>query len=233
MNSDNNTQQKKQQFPSLRQTLIIALVVLAIGSYLFPLYANQPTVQDASLAEVVSAIETDAVEKITVRGDYLVATLKDGTKLGTRKESNISTVEALQILGAPSESLKTLPIVIENPDTGLSTLFSILLTFGPLLLIGYIFFRVFRQAQGGGGMFGMPGRVGRSNPRVVSGAAEKDKAIERPIVTFDDVAGAEQAKMELQEQYLRQLGSIDTADLSDIGEDTVNKNRLWHLRKQF
>lgn len=199
MNSDNNTQQKKQQFPPLRQTLIIALVILAISSYLFPIFANQPTVQDASLADVVSAIEVGAVETITVRGDYLVASLNDGTNLGTRKESNISTVEALQILGASSESLKTLPIVIENPDTGISTLFRLLLTFGPLLFIGYIFFRFFRQAQGGGGVLGLPGRVGRSNPRVVSGAAEKDQAIERPVVTFDDVAGAEQAKMELQE----------------------------------
>ena len=210
MNSDNNTKQEKQQFPPLRQTLIIALIIVAVGSYLYPLFANQPTVQDASLAEIVSVIETGTVETITVRGDFLVATLTDGVKLGARKESNISTVEALQILGASSESLKTLPIVIENPDAGFGTVFRLLLTFGPLLFIGYIFFRVFRQTQGGGGMLGLPGRVGKSNPRVISGAAEKDQAIERPVVTFDDVAGAEQAKMELQEviEFLKEASKF-------------------------
>ena len=43
------------------------------------------------------------------------------------------------------------------------------------------------------------GGMGRSNPRVVSGAAEKEQRAELPVVTFDDVAGAEQAKLELQE----------------------------------
>jgi cell division protease FtsH len=64
-------------------------------------------------------------------------------------------------------------------------------------LIGYIFYRVANQLPGGG--FNLPGRLGRSNPRVLSGTAKKDEKINLPNVTFDDVAGSEQAKLELQE----------------------------------
>jgi cell division protease FtsH len=50
--------------------------------------------------------------------------------------------------------------------------------------------------QGSGGMLG---RIGRSTPRVLSGAAAKDEKVKMPAVTFEDVAGAEQAKLELLE----------------------------------
>jgi len=199
MNPNDSPQQNKQQVPPLRQWLFIAVAVLAFAILPWALSTSQSTVEDVSLPEIISAIEAGEVETLTVRGDSLVATKTDGTSLGARKESNISAVEALQILGASPESLRMLPIVVKNPEAGLAGFFRILLSFAPLLFIGYIIFRVTRQMGGEGGMFNLPGRVGRSNPRVVSGAAEKDQKVELPVVTFDDVAGAEQAKLELRE----------------------------------
>jgi cell division protease FtsH len=70
-----------------------------------------------------------------------------------------------------------------------------LLTFAPLLFFGYIIFRFARQMQGGS----LLGGIGRSTPRVLSSAAAKDEKAQMPLVTFDDVAGAEEAKLELQE----------------------------------
>jgi cell division protease FtsH len=42
-------------------------------------------------------------------------------------------------------------------------------------------------------------RIGRSTPRILSKSAAKDESLKMPLVTFDDVAGAEQAKLELRE----------------------------------
>lgn len=196
MNPENSPQQKERQFPSLKRSLIIALIVLAIGAYTLPFTTNQANVQDVSLPEIVAVIEAGEIKTLTVQGDSLIATKTDGTRLNARKESNISTVEALQIFGLSPEALQTLPIQVRNPGLGVGSIFGVLLTFAPILFIGYILFRASRQMQGG---MGMLGRVGRSSPRVVSGAAEKDKATEHPVVTFEDVAGAEQAKLELRE----------------------------------
>ena len=200
MNPENDTREKKgQRIPSLKTSLIIAVIVLGTLAFFIPRLNSGPTVEEASLPDIVSAVEAGEIETLTVRGDALIATKTDGTNLSARKESNISTVEALQILGASPETLKTLPIVIEDPASGSVRAFSILISILPFLIIGFIFFRVFRQTQGGGGPFGMAGRVGRSNPRVVSANSDKNGNTERPLVTFDDVAGAEQAKLELQE----------------------------------
>jgi len=176
--------------------IVLAVIILATGSFfLLPLFNRAAAVQDVSLPDIVSAIEAGEVETLMVRGDSLLATKFDGTSLGSRKESNISTVEALQILGASPEALKTLPIKVENPSFGLGNLFGLLLTFVPFLFFGYIIFRFVRQMQGGG----LLGGIGRSTPRVLSSAAAKDQKMKMPAVTFDDVAGAEQAKLELQE----------------------------------
>jgi cell division protease FtsH len=201
VNPDNDTKGKNEQrFPSLRWSLIIAIAVLGTLALVLPQFNSGMTVEEASLPEIVSAVESGEIETLTVRGDSLTATMTDGTNLTARKESNISTVEALQILGASPESLKSLPIVIEDPASGSTRIFSVVISILPFLIIGFIFFRVFRQMQGGGGgPFGMPGRVGRSNPRVVSGKGDKNENTELTLVSFDDVAGAEQAKLELRE----------------------------------
>jgi cell division protease FtsH len=194
-----NDSRKEQQFPSLRQSIIIVLIIVGIGLFVYPLIATRPVPQDVPLPELVAAIEAGDIEALTVQGDSLTATKTDGTRLAARKEATISTVESLQILGVSPEALRTLPIIVENPAVGASNLFRFLFTVGPLLFIGFIFFRLFRQSQGGEGPFGLPGRVGRSNPRVVSGKGDKNENTELPLVSFDDVAGAEQAKLELRE----------------------------------
>ncbi len=201
MNPEDSPKRKEQQSSPLRRFIIITLAVAAIAAYLFSMNSANVDVQDATLPDIVSAVEAGEVETLTVRGDTLIAAKTDGSRLSTRKESNISTVEALQLLGVPAESLKALPIVVEEPGIGLGGAFTLLFTFAPLLLIGFIIFQVTRQMRGGGSAFGLPGNVGRSNPRVISrtAAGTKEEDIERPVVTFDDVAGAEQAKLELLE----------------------------------
>ncbi|MDX1670219.1 MAG: hypothetical protein R3194_12430, partial [Limnobacter sp.] len=197
MSSQNNPQQQEEHSSRLRRPIIGVVILLAMVAYFFvSLFNRTPAPEDVSLPTIVSAVEAGQVETLIVRGDTLVATKFDGTSLSSRKESNISTVEALQILGASPETLKTLPIKVEIPGFSFGNLFSLLLTFLPLLFVGYIFFRFYRQMQGGSDILG---RIGRSTPRISSGATAKDEKTKLPPVTFEDVAGAEQAKLELLE----------------------------------
>ncbi len=197
MNGNNKPDHDRRQMLSMRNWLaIVVLIVAVILPIVIISQSKQVDAGEASLPDIVSAIEAGEVETLTVQGDTLVATLSDGTNLSALKEANISTVEILQALGVSPEKLRDLPIVVKNPNRGPGSLLGMLLTFAPILLIGFLMFRVMRNMQGG--MMNMGG-MSRSNPRVVSGAAEKDQKAELPVVTFDDVAGAEQAKLELQE----------------------------------
>ena len=196
MNHNNNSERDNQQMPSLRNLIGFGALILAVIVPLVILSQRQQDIQEASLPDIVSALEAGEVQELAVQGDFLIATKTDGSVISARKEPNISAVEALQLLGTSPETLKELPMVVKNPNGGLGSMLGILLTFAPMLLIGFLMFRVMRNMQGG--MMNMGG-MGRSNPRVVSGAAEKEQKTELPMVTFDDVAGAEQAKLELLE----------------------------------
>jgi cell division protease FtsH len=175
------------------------VTLMALGLVMLSMFNVQAPAQAVSLPEIVSAIESNQVETLTVRGDSLVATTTDGDSLAARKEPNISAVEALQILGVSPDTFRDLSIVVEDPEGGLSRILGVLLTVAPMLLFGFIFYRISQIARGEGGLFNLPGRIGRSNPRVISAAAQKEGTVAAPLVTFEDVAGAEQAKLELQE----------------------------------
>ncbi len=199
MNPGNRPQGQEQQSSPLMRSVLLLVIILAVGALLFSLNGNSASVETVPLPEIIGAIESGEVDTLTVQGDLLVVAKTDGSTLGARKEPNISAVEALQILGVSPEALKTLPIVVEDPDSGFSRIFGVLLTLAPLLFFGYIFFRISRLAGGENSPFNLPNRIGRSNPRVISQAAQKEGTLALPVVTFEDVAGAEQAKLELQE----------------------------------
>jgi hypothetical protein len=74
----NNPQREEQRSSSLRRSIVMAVFILAMGSYfLLPLFIRTQTVQDVSLPDIVTAIEAGEVETLVVRGDSLVATKFD------------------------------------------------------------------------------------------------------------------------------------------------------------
>ncbi len=80
----------------------------------------------------------------------------------------------------------------KNPNPGTSLLSELLVGFGPtLLLFGVIYFIARRAMRSGGGGLGGLGNFGRSQARRVDP--------EKIRVTFDDVAGIDEAKAELAE----------------------------------
>jgi cell division protease FtsH len=161
------------------------------------LTGRQEQFEDTSLPELASAVEAGEVKSLVIQGDYLIAVRSSGTSLRARKETNASAFETLQWLGVSEEALKTTPMAIQNRAMVAGGVLALLLTFGPLVVAGYFLFRFSSRMRGG--TFNGRGDVGRSHPRVISAAAAKDEKEEGRCVTFEDVAGAEEAKLEFQE----------------------------------
>jgi cell division protease FtsH len=76
-------------------------------------------------------------------------------------------------------------------NQGRGTLLNLILGFGPVILLVALFVWMGRRAAGGGGQLGALGAFGRSRARRVEGTDTR--------VTFNDVAGIDEAKHELYE----------------------------------
>jgi cell division protease FtsH len=204
MNSEPQSNFKRWRTPTLFRWAVVILLVLNLGGLIYFYYNpreqqdNPPaaTRQVASLQRIAQAIQMGQIKSLRVQGDLLVATQTNNTTLTARKEEGVSSVQTLQLLGVPPETLANLPMTVEEaPDeSGFSPW---LLFLGFSILMAFLFFRGARQGQGSSGS-NLP-TLGKSNPRIISKATDKESKTDYPQVTFSDVAGAEHAKLELQE----------------------------------
>lgn len=159
--------------------------------------------EEISQQQFFALVKNNEVDLIELNGDRLEAFRADATgesvSVGaTTKDTQSSLEEVLDYNGLTNDDLAELNVEVQVQNLSLrNNVFSILFTIGPVLLLIWIFSRGFRQMQGGGGnsIFGF----GRSRAKNLSDA-------DRPTVTFDDVAGVDEAKMELAEvvQFLRE-----------------------------
>jgi cell division protease FtsH len=167
--------------------LIAGLIIALIIGIQFVMGQLNPSTDQITMAELAQKIEQGNVTRITERGDDLTVEMKDGSVLRTRKESSISLIQTLSLLGVPPETLTNVDIVItgQGPYAFLGTaLFTIL----PVVIIGWFAFSMLRSMRGGQDQ---AMNFGRTRAKVVN--------IDQPVVTFDDVAGMEESKQEVSE----------------------------------
>jgi len=157
--------------------IIIMIAALIFFSFFFPM-AKKPT--ETPLSEVIAMSQNEEIEKIVVDGDVLLITTTDGAELKTII-GNLS-LDGLQGLGLNLEG-----VVIDVKASGFDWS-GILLSFLPLLLLGALLFFLFRRAQGANSQ---AMSFGRSRARLFPANT--------PTVTFNDVAGVEEAKQEVRE----------------------------------
>ena len=111
-------------------------------------------------------------------------------KATTLFSTQVPTFWDNQALTAELE-VKGVEVNAKNPNPGTSVLTEVLLGFGPTLLLVGLFWFLMRRAQSGAGGLGGLGAFGRSQARRVDPTTIR--------VTFDDVAGIDEAKAELAE----------------------------------
>jgi cell division protease FtsH len=210
--------------PRYRTILIYLLIVVAIV-VLFVSIANGDSSQDISISTLIEDINNGDVKAITVDDDKLEITYKAESQGQKVTHVNSTADNIPQILidhGADPDQLQAIDFDYKTASNFLS-IFSILTALLPLILIiGFIYFMV-RQAQGSNNQ---AMQFGRSRARMFAG--------DHPTVTFDDVAGADEAKEELREivEFLKepdkfiQLGARIPKGVLLVGSPGTGKTLL-------
>jgi cell division protease FtsH len=180
---------------------IFFLVLLALNwlSVLVFQPAGQPRVTVPFSPYFLNQLEAGQVKSISAKSGAIDGTFKTQvhypeststptTLFATQVPSFWNTNELTTLLQS-----KGVEVNAKNPNTGTSLLAELLLGFGPTLLLFAVIYFIARRAMtaGGGGGLGGLGAFGRSQARRVDP--------EKIRVTFDDVAGIDEAKGELTE----------------------------------
>jgi len=164
---------------------IITLITL---SFIFSFFLGTPgEVQKISLSELAKKINAEEVSAITINGEVLDIELRDGAKATTKSEPGVGLTQTMTNLGVSESALRSVDINSESESGwqfwGVVAVQTIL----PILVLGFIFWLMFRQARSG---VNQAFSFGRSTVRLHMG---------REKVVFSDVAGLHEAKQELIE----------------------------------
>ena len=170
----------------LRNGFIYLLIVVAVIAIFYTLFPSVGGSDERSISEVIAMAKQRQIDTIEIRGDKLTAYTTRGETLTSRKEGGASLLELLTDAGV--DPYGSNPTVVVKGSSGLGSLFSILLNFLPLIFFGAVLLFIMRQAQGN---TNQTFSFGRSRARMLVGT--------QPSVSFADVAGADEAKEELEE----------------------------------
>jgi cell division protease FtsH len=180
-----------------RSSIIYLLLFIAIISMVVYNFQQQAQTQEVlTINQVAADIQAGDVEKIVEDDNQLQVVYSDGTERTSQKEANATLVEQLKDLGVTTEQLNpnNVKIVVKPPSAwlGIATALGYIL---PFIILAGVFWFVFRQAQGSNNA---ALSFGKSRARMFTG--------DQPTVTFQDVAGVEEAKEELREvvEFLRE-----------------------------
>lgn len=175
--------------------IVLAILVLFGSRFLLNRPADSADV--IGLNQVAQMVQDGTVNTITVQGESITIDPKNsGPVLRSRTESDESLFETLKALGVSTEQLEDVTIEVESAPNS-AAIFNWLIMLLPMVLIFGFFIFIMRQAGGGGQNRAM--QFGRSRARKLDTA-------DRPSITFEDVAGSDEAKQELQEvvEFLRE-----------------------------
>lgn len=181
--------------------LLLALTVDALVS--FEPVAPERQLQVPYSPLFLEQVEKGNVESISSKGSTVEGRLRAAIRYPADGEPSRSFETEVPSFADTEELARLLEsehvqVTARAPDTGPSLLASLLSGFLPLLLMVGLLVWLYRRAAGGPG--GPLGSLGRSRARRVEPADER--------VTFDDIAGIDEAKEELTEivDFLRHPG---------------------------
>jgi cell division protease FtsH len=194
-------QEPKGRPPHRRPGFLWFVVLLLAVNWVLVLASkpgSQPRVTVPFNPYFLEQVKGGTVKSITSKGNSIDGEFKSklryppGDKSAPETKLFATEVPTFWNNSALSASLQEKGVVInaKSPTSSQPLLVTLLLGFGPTLLLVGLFILLVRRAAGGGGM-GALGAFGRSQARRVDP--------DRIRVTFDDVAGIDEAKAELTE----------------------------------
>ncbi|KUK97867.1 MAG: ATP-dependent zinc metalloprotease FtsH [Anaerolineaceae bacterium 46_22] len=177
--------------------IYIMLFIAIIAMVFFTVNQQAAGVDEIPINQVATDLKAGKIDSIIEDDSFLEITYKNSDEIKTStKDPSSPLIEQLVELGVQPEDLSadkvSIDIKLPSPVLGIVSIASYILPF--LLFIGMLFF-IFRQAQGSNNA---AMSFGKSKARMFSG--------DHPTVTFEDVAGVDEAKEELQEvvEFLRE-----------------------------
>jgi cell division protease FtsH len=175
-----------------RRLLYLVCILLATGLLLRltgTLWGGAPgsAVATVPINEVAAGVRTGTIQTITVEENRLTYSGADGQRYAARKEPNTTVSQVLTDYGVTPEQLSRVSIVVQQPSE-LGNWAAGLLTIVPLLAFGAFMLFMLRRGQNGNNEVLS---FGKSRARMAT--------IDKPTVTFADVAGVDEATQELQE----------------------------------
>jgi cell division protease FtsH len=159
------------------------IILLLFGLIVFSFVGQNDKLTNVPVSEVISRANKGEIEKIVIKDNSLEVTNK-GEKTATQKSSK----EAGSSLYEQGLTNRNVTVEVQPQSTGTSFWLSLASGVIPVLLIAGVLFFMLRSAQGQGNQ---AMSFGKSKARLYGN--EKDK------VTFKDVAGSDEAKVDLQE----------------------------------
>ena len=167
------------------KNMALWLVITLMMILLYQLFSRPQTIQQKVVfSEFISAVETGQVLEVEIRGDNIHGKYLDGMTFSTYAPRDPDLIRTLRAKGVR---------ISVKPEEQSPWYFTILISWFPMLLLIGVWVVFMKQMQGGGRAMSF----GKSRARLLSENQTK--------ATFQDVAGIDEAKEELQEiiEFLR------------------------------
>ena len=167
----------------MSKNVILWIIIGLLLIVLFNLFqGTSPNKNNAkiSFSDFIAATESGTVSEVNISGNNVTGFLNDGRSFTTYAPNYPNLVDKLNEYGVK--------ISAEPSERSMHPLLSVLLSWFPMLLLIGVWIFFMRQMQSGGGK---AMGFGKSKAKLLNEAVGK--------VTFDDVAGIDEAKQELEE----------------------------------
>ena len=176
----------------LRNSFVYLLVIIGVIVIFYTLLPGFGRSNEQPLTTVIAMAKNNEIREVVVDGKKLtvyprVSNIATGERFNSRIGADTDIIGLLVESGAEVGPPSGLEVVFKG-SSGFSSLFGLLINFLPVIIFGGLILFMMRQAQGSNNQ---TMSFGRSRARMLP--------LNRPGVSFDDVAGVDEAKAELYE----------------------------------
>ncbi len=163
-------------YKNLALWLVISLMVILLF-HMF--HQPQQTSNETTYTQFLTSVQKNEVSQVTIQGDRVLGTYTDGKHFRTFAPRDAELIRILREHGVDIQA---------KPEEDSPWYYTVLISWFPMLLLIGVWIFFMRQMQMGGGK---AMSFGKSRARLLNETSRK--------ILFEDVAGVDEAKEELQE----------------------------------